>query len=230
MRMCFFILAFLPFSLWSQRDSLPDFEAADPKYREDQFYLSLTYNIWQQRPEGIRQNKFSPGFSIGFLRDMPLNEKRTWAIAAGLGYAFHNFSHNIFMSRSGNDIVYDILDDDTTVDRNKISFHFVELPLELRWRTSTPDNHKFWRIYTGVKLSYLFANRYKFENGDSSFIIRNNKDVSRWQYGAYIATGYNTWNLHLYYSLSPLFDGARLPGGTELDMQTLNVGLMFYIL
>lgn len=217
-------------SVYAQLDSLPDFNAPDPKYREDQFYISLTYDIWQRRPEGVRQNKFSPGFSLGFLRDMPINEKRTWAIAVGLGYAFNNYSHNVFITRTGDEAGYDVLSPDVDFNKNKITLHYAELPLEIRWRTSTPDSHKFWRIYTGFKLSYLFADRYKFDGGSDSFIITSNKDVSKWQYGAYLSTGYNTWNFHLYYALNPLFGDARLPDGQSLTMQTLNLGLMFYIL
>lgn len=225
------IISILTFSFaFPQQDSIPDFDALDQKYREDQFYISMTYNIWQLRPEGVRQNKFSPGFSIGFLRDMPFNEKRTWAVAAGLGYAFSNFSHNIFIARPGDEAYYSLVPEDASYDKNKISFHFAELPIELRWRTSTPESHKFWRVYSGFKLSYLFADRYKFDGNGGSFIIKSNKDLNKLLYGVYLSAGYNTWNFHIYYSLNPMFKSARFENGNELTMQTLNVGLMFYIL
>jgi hypothetical protein len=31
----------------------------------------FTYNTLQQKPAGVSQDKFSAGFSVGFLRDMP---------------------------------------------------------------------------------------------------------------------------------------------------------------
>lgn len=224
------ILLLISSVVMAQHDSIPDFDAIDPKYREDQFYISMTYNIWQRRPDGVRQNKFSPGVSIGFLRDMPINERRTWAIAAGLGYAYQNFAHNVFIARPGDEAYYSTIPADADYEKNKISFHFAELPIEIRWRTSTPESHKFWRVYTGFKLSYLFADRYKFDGDGGSFIIKSNDDLNRLIYGVYLSTGYNTWNFHIYYSLNPMFKSAEFENGTKLEMQTLNVGLMFYIL
>ena len=55
----------------------PDFEAVDSLYREDQFYIGVTYNTLVNRPTGISQNKFTPSFSLGILRDMPFNKNRT---------------------------------------------------------------------------------------------------------------------------------------------------------
>jgi hypothetical protein len=226
------VLIFLLFTclVHAQQDTIPNFEALDAKYREDQFYLSVTYNVWQNRPDGVRQNKFSPGMSVGFLRDMPVNKNRTWAIAAGIGYAFNNFSHNIFMDPNENAVDYNLLASDLNFNKNKVTLHYLECPLEIRWRTSTPESHKFWRIYTGFKVSYLFADQYKFDTGSDSFVIRSNKDLNKWQYGGYICTGYNTWNFYLYYAFNPIFKSAQLTDGPNLSMQTLQLGLLFYIL
>ncbi len=224
------LLFLMAFSASSQNHSIPDFEALDSLYREDQFYFSFTYNVWQRRPDGVRQNKFSSGLSAGFLRDMPINKTRTWAIAAGLGYAINNFNHNIVISRSEDVAEYDLLLPDQQFDKNKIILHYVELPVEVRWRTSTPQSHKFWRVYTGLKLSYLIYDKYKFEDIDGRYTITRNDDLNRLLYGAYLSTGYNTWNFHIYYALNPLFKDAKLSNGHDLKMQTLNVGLMFYIL
>ena len=56
---CFIFLSF--FSGFSQ--SVPDFEAVDSLYREDQFYIGVTYNTLQNRPIGVTQNNFTPSFS-----------------------------------------------------------------------------------------------------------------------------------------------------------------------
>ena len=72
-----------------------DFDAIDSLYREDQFYLNITYNALQKRIEGIAQNKLSPGIAFGFLRDMPINKSRTFAIATGLGYSLNIFDNNL---------------------------------------------------------------------------------------------------------------------------------------
>ncbi len=230
LRLSTILLFVLSFVANAQNDSIPDFEAVDTLYREDQFYFSFTYNVWQQRPDGVRQNKFSSGLSAGFLRDMPINEKRTWAIAAGLGYAINNFNHNIVISKDEDVVDYAFLLPDQPFDKNKIILHYIELPVEIRWRTSTPQSHKFWRVYTGLKLSYLVYDKYKFEDGNGKYTISKNPDLNDFLYGAYLSTGYNTWNFYIYYALNPLFKDAAFADGTKIDMQTLNIGLMFYIL
>ena len=218
------------FTVFSQEVKVPDFEALDSLYREDQFYVGLTYNILQQRPENLSQNKFSLGLSLGFLRDMPINKERTVAIAVGFGYSLNNFNQNLFITKLNGDTSYSLIDPDLTYDKNKIILHYVDLPIEFRWRTSTPSSHRFWRVYTGLKVSYLFFDNYKFKGNGNEFAIDGNGDLNKFQYGAYMAVGYNTWNFHMYYGLNPLFKNSAQLDGKPLEMHMLNIGLMFYIL
>ena len=139
-----------------------DFDAPDSLFREDQFYFNITYNTLQKVPDGLQQTKFSPGFSVGFLRDMPINASRTFAVAAGLGYSLSVYNQNLGIFESNNTTTYEILNaEGVSVSKDKLSLHYVDLPVEFRWRNATPDNHRFWRVHLGVKLSYLVANQYK---------------------------------------------------------------------
>lgn len=108
----FFALTFLPAIA---QDAEPDFTALDSLYREDQFYIGFSYNILQQRPEGLKQNKFSLGLSLGVLRDMPINKRRNISIAAGLGYSLNNFNQNLQIAKIGdNDPTYGLLTERAT--------------------------------------------------------------------------------------------------------------------
>lgn len=233
---CYFImqkliqLLFLFFScsLLAQNDSIPDFDAIDYKYREDQFYITLTYNILQNRPLGITQNSFSAGINAGFLRDFPINKSRTFAVAPGLGFSFSNYKENMLVDDTSGEIVYSKLSPDVTFDRNKLALYSVDFPIEFRWRTSTPQSHKFWRIYTGAKFSYLFYSESRYVDNSRSITIKNNPDLNKLQYGAYVAAGYNSWNLYVYYGFSKLF--SKPLDETTRGFNTLNVGFMFYIL
>jgi len=199
----------------------------DSLYREDQFYFGLTYNVLRQKPEGFSQNGLSTGINIGFLRDMPLNKKRTFAIAAGFGFSYNKYHQDLLVTEIGGVANYEILQD-VNYSRNKLEQVFVDLPIEIRWRNSTYESHKFWRIYTGFKVRYLLFNKTKFV-GETNITVLNNDDFNKVQYGPYIAFGFNTWNFHAYYGLNPLFKSAKIDG-ESIDMKTLNLGLMFYIL
>lgn len=203
----------------------------DSLYREDQFYIGFTYNTLQNRPSGVNQNKFTPSFSLGFLRDMPINKNRNLAIATGIGYSINNYNQNILItdavSGSSSNKDYTLLT--SSFDKNKLTLHYIDLPIEFRWRTSTPESHIFWRIYTGFKISYLVYNRSKYTYNDEKIITIKNKDLNNFESGVYIAAGRNTWNFYMYYGLNPIFEKAILDS-KSLKMNSLNIGLQFYIL
>lgn len=201
----------------------------DSLYREDQFYFGFTYNTLTNKPDGLSQSKLSTGFSAGFQRDMPINKDRTIAIAAGIGLAYNNYNQNLAISGSAQDATYSIIDPETVYTKNKFSQVLLEMPIEFRWRTSTYESHKFWRVYTGVKLSYLIHDRSIFDSDQGQVIIKNNDDFNKFLYGVYMSAGYNTINVYAYYGLNSLFKSASL-NSLPIDMKSLNIGVIFYIL
>ena len=214
MRILFFL--WIPFFCFSQE--IKPIEI-DSLYREDQFYSSLSYNLIQNRPDGFKQFSFSPGISFGVLRDIPISKNRHWAIAPGIGYSYNNIKQFI----NSEEIVGATENTSSENIRTTITSHSVDFPLELRWRNSTPNSHSFWRIYTGLKTSYVFNSKLKLETTTESSKESISDEINRWQYGAYISVGFNTWNPYIYYGLNPIFkEGSK--------MSNFNVGFIFYIL
>jgi membrane-anchored protein YejM (alkaline phosphatase superfamily) len=74
------------------------------------------------------------------------------------------------------------------------------------------ESYKFWRIYGGVKFSYLLYDRSLFTTNQRKSVITNNKDFNDFLYGLYLSGGYNTINLYAYYGLNPLFKTAVVNG------------------
>jgi hypothetical protein len=227
---CLLLMVF--FNGYSQEtDTIQDGEAMkiDSLYREDQFYFGFTYNTLQGKPVGLSQNKFSVGLSAGFLRDMPINGDRTLAIATGLGFSYNNYNQNLFISESGQTPVYSIIDSKAAYSKNKFKQLLIDVPIEFRWRTSTYESHKFWRIYGGFKFSYLMYNKSVFTDTESKIVVLNNKDFNKVLYGLYISAGYNTINVYAQYGLNSLFKSAKIEG-ESINMKALNIGVIFYIL
>ncbi|MNE10334.1 hypothetical protein D3C80_1030430 [compost metagenome] len=125
--------------------------------------------------------------------------------------------------------MYTIIADGEDYSKNKFSQLFVDVPIEFRWRTSTYESHKFWRIYSGFKLSYLVYDKSVFNSSAGNSKISNNKDFNDFTYGAYVASGYNTLNVYAYYGLNSLFKSAKT-SEENLTMNSFNIGIMFYIL
>lgn len=228
---CLFLISFL--NSFAQEEIKPEIKPVvkiDSLYREDQFYFSITYNMFTNTPDQFKQNKFSMGLSGGFLRDMPINKMRTVSIAAGLGLSYQNYYQNLTISEDATGaIVYGVNNYGEFVS-NRYRQYSVELPIEFRWRNSTFESYKFWRIYTGIKLSYVFSNTSILDDGEKTYRINNNANINKFQYGPYISAGYNTWNIYLYYGLNTLFNSATTIDGQKINLKTLNAGLIFYIL
>ncbi len=227
---CFFFSLVLP--VFSQEkantEDTPKIKI-DSLYREDQFYFAFTFNTLQKKPMGLNQEKFSSGYAIGFLRDMPINKTRTVAIAPGLGLTYNNYHQNLVITKPDGVPVYTVVDIDSGYSKNRFSQFLVDVPIEFRWRTSTFESYKFWRIYGGFKMSYLIYDKSVYEDAQGKVVISNNPDFNKFQYGAYLSVGYNTINIYTYYGLNPLFKSAKT--STEsIDMNSLNIGVMFYIL
>ncbi|WP_239023246.1 porin family protein [Muricauda aurantiaca] len=199
------------------------------RYLEDQFYVGLGYNILLNRPTNIFQRNLSYNLQLGFIKDFPLNARRNFGIGLGLGYAANSYYSNIGASEANNIITYQVLSA-SDFERSKFETHAIEIPFELRWRTSTIDEYKFWRIYAGAKIGYVFSGRSRVvtESGSNAF---SNEDIQDFQYGLLLSFGYNTWNIHAYYALNPLLqNGTNLENGDVIDMRVLRVGIIFYIL
>lgn len=227
---CFFLLCI--FNVFSQETTTLEGASKikiDSLYREDQFYFGFTYNTLTNKPEGLSQSKLSSGFLLGFLRDMPVNKNRTVAIATGIGFSYNNYNQNFRIYKSDQAPTYSIIAPETTFSKNKFSQVLLEVPIEFRWRTSTYQSHKFWRIYGGLKLSYLIHDRSIYEDAQGKIMVTNNQDFSKFLYGTYISLGYNTINVYAYYGLNSLFKSAKIEG-EPIAMKSLNIGLIFYIL
>nr|WP_293303243.1 porin family protein [Allomuricauda sp.] len=224
------VLVLLSFSLFAQSQEVQDSNAdVDRRYLEDQFYIGLGYNVLFNRPENTVQRNLSYNLQAGFIKDIPLNFRRNVGLGIGVGYAVNSYYSNIVATKTNNVVSYEVMDQ-ADFNRSKLETHAVEFPLELRWRTSTVEEYKFWRIYAGVKLGYVFSGRSKLvmEGGSTSF---SNDDIQSFQYGLMLNFGYNTWNIHTYYGLSPLLEEtAQLQNGEKIDTKVLRIGLIFYIL
>ncbi|MEB8328716.1 porin family protein [Flavobacteriaceae bacterium KMM 6897] len=213
---------------WSQEAPMSPVE--DDGYLEDQFYLGVTYNLLLNKPTDITQRNLSYGIMGGLVKDIPLNSDRTFGLGIGVGYALNSYYTNLFAEQANGDITYSKLSSNDDFKRSKLETHVIEFPLEIRWRNSNATDYKFWRVYAGGKLGYIFEGRSKFvaDSGKSGF---TNSDIKKLQYGLMFNVGYNTWNIHVYYALSKLLDdGVMLDTLEPIDVKPLRIGIIFYIL
>ncbi len=208
-------------------------KTVDTRYREDQFYAGFSFNLLLNRPVDVKQTGFSGGVHLGFIRDMPINKRRNIAIGLGLGYSGNIFNHNLgIVEVVGRDVTVFEAVENGTFDGNRFTTHLVEVPLEFRWRTSTPTIRKFWRIYTGMRLGYLYGFKSTLRQGGQKLIKTDFNELDRIRLGATFTFGWNTFNFHFYYSLNSFFTDKAVIDATQegVGVTTLKMGLLFYIL
>lgn len=203
----------------------------DPHYREDQFYAGISYVLVQAKPAGYSQYSVPVNMNFGLLRDIPVNKRRNYAIALGVGYSYTNLKHSVVTQQTDGANYYSIISQ-AAFDKNKLVLHYLDFPLELRWRTSNDTDHRFWRVYTGFKLSYLFYNKSEYKpDGNTTVKITNDPNMNRIMTGMYISAGYNTWNFYAYYGFNTIYKGAAIQDNNDkLKLRPVSFGLMFYIL
>lgn len=228
----FLLLALIGFFGFSQNDKTEDKSELYKDYREDQFYASITYNLLNNKPIGVSQSGFSSGFHLGFIRDMPINERRNFAVGIGIGISANSYNQkSLLIQQANNEVIFNTINEsDYDVTKNKFTTYLVEVPFEIRWRTSKANDYNFWRIYTGFKIGYLLYNSTKFKSDLGNVKLYNIDSFNKLQYGLTLSAGYSTWNFHVYYGLNPIFDDNAKLNSEKLDMKSFKIGLMFYIL
>lgn len=213
----------------TSRDST---KVVDSKYREDQFYASITYNLIVNNPDKASSSDFSSGFHFGFIRDMPINEKRNWAIGLGLGISTNSYNQNLAITEDTGNVIFTLANNANLGDvkKNKFTTYLVDLPLQIRWRTSNATDYKFWRIYSGFKISYLLYNSSRLESDLLNQKLSNIDAFNKFQYGLTLSAGYGTWNFSVYYGLNSIFDTSAKLNNQIIASKALKIGIMFYIL
>ncbi|MDG1263698.1 MAG: outer membrane beta-barrel protein [Flavobacteriaceae bacterium] len=201
---------------------------AEKSYKEDQWYAGISFLLADESIEGFRLNGVSQSFSIGFIKDISLNNKSNRALGIGLGYGINNYGSNLSISiENNNSYGFSLIESIRLVSKNRLVSHFLEVPIEFRWRTSTATTYKFWRIYSGYLLRYNFFSRIK-PFYDPARVINEVNPIS---HALKFSTGYNTWNIYFEYSLTPFFkSGTQTNLGTPLEMNSMKIGLIFYVL
>lgn len=214
-------ILFLFFSYFLQAQNVSTVN--DTKYLEDQFYADFTYIGLINTPPQISKTGFSYGIGFGFIKDLPVNEQRNIGFGIGAGYNYCTYYFNVTEDPvSPSDI------NSTELKSNRVSMHNVEFPIEFRYRTSTVEKYKFWRIYPGFKFSYVFSLNTNFKQSED-FFVEEVVEVNKLLYGLTLSTGYNKWNLHVYYGLNNLFTNAK-NNSYDINIQEIRLGLIFYIL
>ena len=194
----------------------------DLAYREDQIYAAIGYPLLLNAPDGITQNKLSHTFSLGYIRDMPINDNRKIAIGLGLGINYNVLFTNL---QFNNDKTTNVVSRNIINQWNSTE---LEIPLEFRWRNSTRTNYQFWRVYAGLVGNYALSAKQYTNSGSLKSSVPLTTQNFRLAFR--LNVGNNTWNLTYSYPIDSLFDfGKSTEDKTLNEIKIAKLGLIFYI-
>ena len=85
-----FFLKFFFFFLSIHSVAQDSLRITKDRYKEDQWYTSISFLLADESIEGFRLNGLSQSFSVGFIKDISLNDRSNRALGIGLGYGINN--------------------------------------------------------------------------------------------------------------------------------------------
>jgi hypothetical protein len=189
----------------------------DSLYREDQFYFGFSFNFLTELPLDVDQSGFSGGLMFGYIRDMPINKRRNLSIGLGLGFNLNTFGQSLQVnSKAGQDIFLPI-NQDRNYDVNRFTTNLVEVPLELRWRSSDIDK-------------YVFRFKSTFESVEEQFTVTDVNALNSIRTSAKLTFGYGAINFFVNMSLIPVFEGEVESTGERVSITPIKAGLVFFFL
>lgn len=185
--------------------------------------VGMMTDIWLNVPDGMKVRAINQGVNVIATYNMPIG-KGNVSFAAGLGITVHNMYWN-YMYR-GNDDSLQFVQVPDTIDfkRSKITFPYLELPLELRLKTKSKVTAAI-----GFKLGYMVNGHSKWVGDDYidntsnelKFAVKNIRNIEKFAYGPTLRVGYKWFNVNAYYSLSSVFVKGKGP-----DMYPISVGFI----
>jgi hypothetical protein len=178
-------------------------------------------------------------FDIGFWGSRAVNvyyqfDKRIgttkFSIHPGLGFSFERFkfSNDYTLTSTvsetelipGSDVV-------PGVKKSMLVTNYINIPVEIRFSTRPDDPSRSFRASIGGRVGYLYDSftkiKYSQDGEVRSIKNKQNYNLHKLNYGAFVKVGVGNIGLISYYNLSPLFDAKEGPG--QADMSTFTIGL-----
>jgi len=202
----------------------------------DRLIMELNYNDWLGKPDSIDTKWYGRGINLYFMYDFKLGKQNIVSFAPGLGFSSHNVYHNTLIVEQSIDSLPNfghtlMLEIPEGIDyrNNKINTNYVEVPVELRFRTKPNQYGKSFKVALGARFGYLFNAHTKYR-GDSfdgsgktikykTFLLPN---INKLRFGPSIRIGYGNFSIVSYYALTGVFESDVAP-----KLNAFSIGLSF---
>ncbi|HZH68477.1 MAG TPA: porin family protein [Chitinophagales bacterium] len=175
----------------------------------DRIVIDFSYDMLLNLPDSIKTKGFSRGINVYFTYDIVLGNSR-FSIAPGIGFGSNNYFMNYKISSDTAGVYFDEFDKEVKPKKSKIGLTYIDIPVELRFRSKPNKKGTSWKLAAGFKAGYMIQNKWKYKGTDfgmgKKFKQFDIEHVNKFRYGVMLRGGYGIWNLFAYYSLSDVFN------------------------
>ncbi|HAE12866.1 MAG: outer membrane beta-barrel protein [Chitinophagales bacterium] len=202
----------------------------------DRFVFSLHWDGLLGAPDSMDVGPLSRGVGLHFYYDIPFDAAKQYSFAVGLGWNNANYyTKSLLVNDSlGNTNIVGF-NESQSVTRNKLAVHYVEVPVEFRFRTKPNQKGNSFKVAVGFKGGYQFSNHTKYvgdeyliDDANNVTLVDNANEIkykfyrysslSSVQYGPTLRIGYANVNLEAFYGMAGLFQEGKGPAGTPLQI------------
>ncbi len=186
----------------------------------DRFIVTVFSDIWQNVPERMDKKAIQRGMSFKAMQDMPWG-RSSFSLATGIGFTSNNLYSDHYFGYTPNGH-YDFYRLSGDYDKNKLSLNYLDVPVQIRYRTRNLERN--FRIYVGLKASYLVNAHTKyygkassvtniyfdtpFSPGSRSIKIKEHKleNINKHKISMTGMLGVGSVNIYLSYALTSIFE------------------------
>jgi hypothetical protein len=173
----------------------------------------------------------SKGINVAYMYDIKISKQ--FSFSPGLGVSINNYNFkdaitlvDTLVNGENATRVDNIFADYKNLKKSKLNATYVDIPLELRWRSAEDINS--FKIALGFKAGILASAHTKIKyKDDGAKIVKRKEDfnLERFRYGVYGRVGYGIFSLYGYYSLSNLFQDGKAPEARSIVPYTIGISI-----
>jgi len=193
------------------------------KPHQDMLLVDLNWDRLVGLNPGATQKWYGRGIAASLMFDYPLRNDGRISVAGGGGIASHNYYTNALLTKIDSTNQAYFMPVSTTIrKRGKISVNYVDVPLEIRFRTAENKKGERWKLAVGARVGYRINVHEKIiDANDRKMKTYYYPQVGLFRYGATMRVGYGAVMMTAFYSISPLFDA----GVGLTQMNSFSLGL-----
>tara|TARA_R110002050_G_scaffold221441_1_gene357256 strand:- start:29202 stop:29882 length:681 start_codon:yes stop_codon:yes gene_type:complete len=220
-----FVLLFISISFATNLVAQEGEKTEERNKHQDHMLIDFGYETFSSRPGFTDFQWYNNGLNIQLFYDKLFGQSG-FSGAIGVGFSTQSYYSNKQIRRDTNQtsLYSDWLQPEKLYDRNKVSTSWIEVPVELRYRSKLDDYGYRWKFSVGGKIGYLIDTHDKLvDKNGVKYKTYYFPDMNNIRAGLIARAGYGKVNFTTFFSLTEFFVPGR---GPEMKQISIAISLV----